>query len=197
MDIFPAQKLLCKIEALYKTPDREFVTEAVDILDLTFAGIEGDRHGGLTRKSGGREPWYRRGTEMRNERHLTILSFEELQEVADEMGLAEIKPEWIGGNMVLSGIPHLSYLPASTLIFFEGGVTLKIDYMNGPCTVSGASIARFAGVANPIQTKLDFPKIAKRRRGTLAWVEKPGRIAVGERARVQIAEQWIYSGTSA
>lgn len=197
MDIFPAQKLSCTIEALYATPNKQFVTEAVDALDLTFAGIEGDRHGGLTRKSGGREPWYKRGTEMRNERHLTIVSFQELQEVADEMGLAEIKPEWIGGNMVLSGLPNLSYLPASTLIFFEGGVTLKIDYMNGPCTVSGASIAKFAGVADPIKTKLDFPKVAKRKRGTLAWVEKPGRIEVGEKARVQIPEQWIYSGTPA
>ena len=192
-DITPAFRLTAKIEALYKTPDQEFVTEAVDALDLTFGGIEGDRHGGITRKSGGREPWYKRGTEMRNERHLTVLAFDELQEVADAMGIPEIKPEWIGGNMVLSGIPNLSSLPASTLIYFEGGVTLKVDYMNGPCSISGASIAKFAGIEDVVKAKLDFPKIAKRKRGTLVWVEKPGRIEVGETARVQIPDQWMYS----
>ena len=39
---------------------------------------------------------------------------------------------------------------------------------------------------------LMFPKAAKRLRGLVAWVEKPGRIARGEAVSVRIPEQWIY-----
>ena len=37
-----------------------------------------------------------------------------------------------------------------------------------------------------------FPKVAKRLRGLVAWVEKPGRIAAGEEVSVRVPEQWIY-----
>jgi hypothetical protein len=37
-----------------------------------------------------------------------------------------------------------------------------------------------------------FPKVAKRLRGILAWVEKPGMIAVGEEVTLRLPEQWIY-----
>ncbi|MCE3520242.1 hypothetical protein LXJ58_36400, partial [Escherichia coli] len=96
---------------LFQAPKDSFVTAATDTLDLTFEGIRGDYHAGLTRRSGGREPWYPRGTEMRNERHISILAVDELEAIAKAMGLAHIKPEWIGANMVVDGIPSLSMLP--------------------------------------------------------------------------------------
>ena len=39
-----------------------------------------------------------------------------------------------------------------------------------------------------------FPKVAKRLRGLVAWVEKPGRIVMGEEISVRVPEQWIYRG---
>lgn len=37
-----------------------------------------------------------------------------------------------------------------------------------------------------------FPKVARRLRGLVAWVEKPGTIVPGEGVSLRIPEQWIY-----
>lgn len=172
--IKPGRKLAGRVAGVFHAPFGDFQTAAINQLDLTFAGIEGDFHGGFTRKSGGREPWYPRGTEMRNERQLTIVAADELAIAAQRMGLAEIRPEWIGANLVLADIPRLSMLPPSTLLFFQGGVTLKVDCQNHPCTLAGRSIAENCFLDNPKEAALLFPKYAQRLRGITAWVEKPG-----------------------
>jgi hypothetical protein len=108
------------------------------------------------------------------------------------MGLAEIKPEWIGANLLVEGLPHLSMLPSGTLLFFKDGVTIKVDAQNGPCRIAGRSIAANAGMADHEAGALLFPKAAKRLRGVVAWVEKPGSIRVGEEISARVPEQWIY-----
>ena len=112
--------------------------------------------------------------------------------VARGMELAEIRPEWIGANLLIEGVPMLSMLPAGTMMFFRGGVTLKVDAQNGPCAIAGRAIAENAGMPDHKEGALLFPKVAKRRRGVVAWVEKPGRIASGEEVSVRVREQWIY-----
>jgi len=191
-EIVPAKKLVARVGGLYAAPSDDFQTRPVDRLELGFNGIPGDFHGGSTRRSGGREPWYPRGTEIRNERQVSIVAFDELATIAGLMGLAEIKPEWIGANLVIDGLPNLSMLPSATLLFFAGGVTLKIDAQNGPCRLSGRSIAENAGMADQDAGSLMFPKVAKRLRGLVAWVEKPGVISAGEEISVRVPEQWIY-----
>lgn len=193
VEIIPARKLAAKAAALYVAPADHFQTRPVDELLLDFDGISGDFHAGPTRRSGGREPWYPRGTEMRNERQLSIVAADELAVVAQRMGLAEIRPEWIGANLVIEGVPNLSMLPAGTLLFFKGGVTIKIDAQNGPCRIAGRSIAENAGMADVEAGALLFPKVAKRLRGVVAWVEKPGTVRVREEISVRVPEQWIYS----
>lgn len=192
VEIIPAKKLSARATALYAAPLDHFQTRPVDELRLGFDGISGDFHAGPTRRSGGREPWYPRGTEMRNERQLSIVAADELAIVAERMSLAAIKPEWIGANLVIEGVPHLSMLPAGTLLFFKGGVTIKVDAQNGPCRLAGRSIAEHAGMADIEAGALLFPKVAKRLRGLVAWVEKPGSIGVGEEISVRVPEQWIY-----
>ncbi|RWM23457.1 MAG: MOSC domain-containing protein [Mesorhizobium sp.] len=192
VEIIPARKLAAQVVALYVAPSDHFETCAVDELRLGFDGINGDFHAGATRRSGGREPWYPRGTEMRNERQLSIVAADELAIVARRMGIAEIKPEWIGANLLIEGLPHLSMLPSGTLLFFRGGVTIKIDAQNGPCRIAGRSVAENAGMADHEAGALLFPKAAKRLRGVVAWVEKPGRIVTGEEISVRVPEQWIY-----
>lgn len=192
-EIIPSRKLEAVVDGLFAATGDDFVSAPVDRLELAWEGIVGDVHAGVTRKSGGREPWYPRGTQMRNERQVTILSRPELAEAAAEMGIERIEPEWIGGNITLDGVPMLSMLPAATLIFFEGGATLKVDFQNGPCRISGAAIARHVGRADDKALALSFVPAAKRRRGLLAWVEKPGAVERGEKARLQLPEQWIYA----
>ncbi|ESZ42263.1 molybdenum cofactor sulfurase [Mesorhizobium sp. L2C066B000] len=192
VDIIPARKLSAKVAALYVAPSNQFQTRPVEALQLGFEGIDGDFHAGATRRSGGREPWYPRGTEIRNERQISIVAANELGVVAERMGLTEIKPEWIGANLLIEGVPHLSMLPSGTLLFFRGGVTIKVDAQNGPCRIAGRSIAENAGMADPEAGALAFPKAAKRLRGLVAWVEKPGRMTTGEEISVRVPEQWIY-----
>ncbi|MER8803129.1 molybdenum cofactor sulfurase [Mesorhizobium sp. M0018] len=192
VEIVPSRKLAARVAALYLAPFDRFETRAVDTLQLGFDGIDGDFHAGTTRRSGGREPWYPRGTEMRNERQLSIVAADELAIVAERMGIAEIKPEWIGANLLIDGLPRLSMLPSGTLLFFKGGATVKIDAQNGPCRIAGRSVAENAGMADHEAGALLFPKAAKRLRGLVAWVEKPGTIAAGEEISVRVPEQWIY-----
>ncbi|MEE9314713.1 MAG: molybdenum cofactor sulfurase [Rhizobiaceae bacterium] len=193
INIHPIQKIKGRVAGLYKAEGRDFVTTAVEELSLTFDGVPGDFHSGPTRKSGGREPWYPRGTEIKNERQLSLLSPDELRLVAQKMDIPELKPEWIGGNLLLEGIDNLTMLPPRTLLFFENGVTIKIDGDNGPCRISGRSIAGHYEGRDDIE--LDFVKQAQNLRGLLGWVEKPGVISMGENFEARIHPQWIYTVT--
>jgi len=195
---YPPRKLKGTVSETLKAPGSDFVSQPVPSLELRYDGIDGDFHQGLTRKSGGREPWYKRGTEMRNERHLSILSVEELDVIAFEMGLETVEAGWIGANLVMQGIPNMSYLPSRTLLLFDGGVTLRIDGYNAPCRLSGGSIASHAGHVeegeDPTKSDmaLSFKEAAHMRRGLVAWVEREGNIKPGEGFTARLWEQWIY-----
>lgn len=192
IEILPARKLTGKVAGTYVALDDDFETKAIDSLPLDFQGIARDFHAGYTRKSGGREPWYPRGTEMRNERQLSIVAPDELALIAERMAIPEIRPEWIGANLLIDGVPRLSMLPSGTMLFFEDGVTLKIDAQNGPCRIAGRRVAERAGMGDHDAGSLLFPKVGRRLRGLVAWVEKPGRISAGESVSVRVPEQWIY-----
>lgn len=192
IDIHPARKLLGTVSETLIAAFDHFETRPTEALDLGFEGIAGDFHAGTTRRSGGREPWYGRGTEMRNERQISIVASDELRLIAAGMKLGEVKPDWIGANLVIDGVPRLSMLPSGTLMFFAGGVTLKVDGQNHPCRLAGRAVAENARMADHEAGALMFPKAAKRLRGLVAWVEKPGRVTRGEAVSVRIPEQWIY-----
>jgi hypothetical protein len=184
-------KISARLDGLYRTlsPTR-FETTAVDTLTLGFDGIAGDLHGGVTRRSGGREPWYPRGTEIRNERQISLVSPDDLVAVAAAMGVPHIRPEWIGANLLVSGIRDFTLLPPRTTLFFASGVTLRIDGLNVPCRQSGRAIA--AHYPGHEDLELRFVKTARYLRGLVGWVEKPGMIGVGETIQVHVPEHRIY-----
>lgn len=191
-EIVPARKLTATAVAVYAAMGDDFVTRALTHLPIGFDGIAGDFHAGATRLSGSREPWYPRGTEIRNERQLSLVAADELALIAQRMNLEKILPEWVGANVVVEGIPQLSMLPAGTMMFFASGVTLKVDGQNHPCRLAGRSVARHAGLEDIEAGSLAFPRAARRLRGLVAWVEKPGTVAPGEAISVKVPEQWIY-----
>lgn len=187
----PARNVEAIVRGLYWAPHGTFVSEPLDVLQLTYEGIVGDRHAGLYRQSGPREPWYPRGTPMRNERQLSLLSVEEMAEVAAALAIPELRPEWIGGNLLLEGVPQLSLLPPRSILMFPSGATIRIDGDNGPCRKSGAAIAaNFDGRAD---IEFGFVKAAKYKRGILGWVEREGEIRPGDVATIRIWEQVLYS----
>lgn len=191
-EIVRGRKLAATVTTALAALQNDFVTKSVEALELTFEGIRDDFHAGNTRLTGSREPWYPRKTEIRNERQLSIVASDELADVARKMGITELKPEWIGANLVIDGVARLSMLPAGTMMFFKNGVTLKVDAQNIPCRYAGRSIARHAKMPDEDAGSLLFPKHARRQRGLVAWVEKPGTITAGEEVSIRVPEQWIY-----
>jgi hypothetical protein len=187
----PAKTIEAKVEGIYWAPHGTFVSEPLDVLALTYDGIPGDRHSGLYRESGPREPWYPRGTPMRNERQLSILSAEENAEVAAAMNIDALEPEWIGGNLLLSGVPQLSALPPRSILWFPSGAAVRIDGDNGPCKKSGASIA--SNIPGRPDIELGFVKAAKHKRGVLGWVEREGEVRAGDVVRIRVWEQVLYT----
>ncbi len=191
LKVVAPRRITGTVAAVLKTTSAEdFQTQEIGKLDLGFEGIPGDLHAGMTRLSGGREPWYPRDTQMCNERQLSILSSEELAVIALRMDLEDLKTGWIGGNIEISGIPSLTLVPPRTRLVFENGAVIRVDGDNAPCRFAGKAIAEH----NPGRDGLDllFPKAAKRLRGLVGYVEKPGTIIKGETVTAHIPEQWIY-----
>lgn len=194
----PPKKVSGKVTSVLMAGGRDFVSGPVDELRLDYEGIKGDFHAGLTRKSGGREPWYKRGTEMRNERQISILSAEEIENIRQAMAVDRFEAGWLGANLVLEGIANLSFLPSRTLLFFEGGVTLRVDGYNAPCRLAGGMVAKYLGVDpegrdyRDTEMALRFKDAAHMKRGLVAWVEREGVIKPGEAVTARIWEQWIY-----
>ncbi len=163
----------------------------VDRLELSFAGIVGDCHGGLTRKSHVRTvKVYPRNSDIRNVRQLTLLSVEELAQIAAAMEIPELKPEWIGANIVTAGLPSLTLMPPSTRLQFPSGATLVVDMENAPCR----QIADVIRHHHPDEAPR-FVKAAQHKRGVTAWVEREGTIHAGDAITLFLPPQRIYSAT--
>jgi len=165
-------------------------SRATDCLDLNLSGIVGERHAGSSRLSDVRTPWYPRGTPIRNERQLSAVSQEELQVLADDLGIAAIEPAWLGANLAITGIGALSHLPRGSRLIFASGAVLVTTGPNEPCRAAGRALARRAGRRD---LEWRFAAVAKERRGILACVEKAGRIARGDSIRWQVPRQRLWT----
>lgn len=191
MQELTARTLTARVEGTFVVECRAVKSTPHDTLHLTYAGITGDRHEGLVRPSGPREPWYPRGTPMRNERQVSILGAEELAEIAATLGVDYLDPAWIGANLCLSGIQNLTQLPPRSLLLFPSGATLRIDGDNDPCRKCGAAI--MAHIPDRPDLQFAFVKAAKDKRGLVAWVEREGIIRAGDEVKVRTWRQLIPS----
>jgi MOSC domain-containing protein YiiM len=170
------------------TPDEDLSSNRISSVDVSYAGLQGESHSGLVRSSCVRvRHQYTQGTEIRNTRQISIVSIEDLTAIADTMGIPELKPEWLGANLLVSGIPNFSQIPPSTRMIFEGGASLVTDLENSPCKYPGEIIDRH----HPGYGSL-FPKAAVGLRGITAWVERQGQINTGDSIRLYIPPQRIY-----
>lgn len=159
--------------------------ETAQSLELGFAGIPGGRHEGLTRPSCSRVlAQHPRGTEIANVRQVTILSDEELALIAADCGLDQLDPAYLGSSIVVRGIGDFSHVPPSSRLQAENGTTMVIDMENRPCVLPGRELeADFPGHGTA------FKAAAEGRRGVTAWIERPGRLTVGDKLHLHIPDQ--------
>lgn len=186
----PPMTLSGLVEGTFVVESKAVKSTAHPELVLTYAGIAGDRHEGLVRPSNAREPWYPRGTPMRNERQISILGAEELAEVAAILSLPRIAGEWVGANLILSGIPYLTQIPPRSLMMFPSGATIRIDGDNDPCRKTGKTIAM--NNAGRADIEFGFVKAAMGKRGLVGWVEREGVVRQGDAVKVRTWRQSSY-----
>jgi hypothetical protein len=158
--------------------------DPVDPLLLDMGGPVGDRHYGLTMSSDVRQRWlYAEGTQIRNNRQVTIVDVDELAQIAANLGLDELAPGTVADNICTAGIADLTSLaPMTRLVFGKpdaGGPVVVVGGENTPCTLAGMLVE--ARYGTPPQK---FPKAAIRLRGVSGWVERPGEIRPGDGVRV-------------
>jgi len=180
-----------QVEACLLNSDRSTGLEKslTNSLAMVFEGIVGDCHSGATMLSDARTlRQYRRGVVLKNRRQVSIVSVEEMAEVASKLDIPSLPPEWVGANLLLSGIPDLTLLPPSTRMMFSSGATLIIDLENEPCKYPAMVIERH----HPGHG-LAFPKVATNKRGLVAWVEREGNIRLGDSVRLFLPPQRVWS----
>ena len=176
-----------RITWLGRVPDRDsgMRAEPLDRVPAQMEGFEGEAHGGLTRPSCSRFTMlYPRYTTVRNTRQISIVSAEELAEIAGKIGLDTLNPSLLGASMVVEGIPDFSHVPPGSRLRMPSGAVLTIDLENGPCVQPGREIEAEA----PGHGKA-FKPAAEGLRGVTAWVEREGELAVNDAVELFLPTQ--------
>lgn len=185
-----SRSFTASIIAVFATPETgHFLTRQVAALELDLQGIPGDRHYGFTRHAGAREKWYEAGMEMRSGRQVSIVSVEELAKIAAAMDVPEIKPEWIGANILIQGVPDFTNIPWGARLFCGTQAALVNEGDNAPCRFAGREVA----AQYPGREGLDllFVRAAKNLRGIVASVEQAGCISPGPvRLKIPVQNNW-------
>ena len=192
MPVLEPTNHIATITWLGHVPDRkgDLASTPQDAMRLTFAGPEGEDHGGLTRPACSRVvAQHPRGTEIRNTRQLSVVSAEELAAIADAMGLEQLDPTWLGASMVIEGIDDFTHLPPSSRLQAPDGTTLVIDMLNAPCHLPAKVIDRHV----PGHGR-SFKPAASGLRGVTAWVEREGTVHVGDTLRLHVPGQRPWNG---
>jgi MOSC domain-containing protein YiiM len=155
-----------------------------DRLQLNFDGIVGDCHASRVRQSDSRMlKQYQRGTAVINNRQVSVVSQEELADIAQSLEISSLIPEWLGANVMVSGMPDLTLLPPVTRMMFSSGATLILE--NASCRYPAELIERyFPGHG------LAFPALAQHNAGSLC--RREGEIAVGDEIVLFSPPQRLY-----
>ncbi|BDI28090.1 putative metal-sulfur cluster biosynthesis proteins YuaD [Capsulimonas corticalis] len=162
------------------------VSEPQSEIICDLGGIQGDRHYGFTKSAGVREKkFHPKGASIWNPRTWSAVSVEELAEIAASMGVAEIKAEWLGANLLFRGVGSLTSLPPMTRLVFSSGAILLVYGENLPC-IGPANVIRKLATPLDIRLPQTFGKAAAKKRGLVGWVERAGVIRPGDTADVYL-----------
>jgi hypothetical protein len=181
-----ANELQGKVEAVLVSPPGSYLPgNPVDVVEVTLEGFAGDKHSGLTMRANSSQKPYPKGAEIRNVRQVSLVSVEELAEIAQGLSVPTILPEWVGANLLISGVSELTKLSPGSRLYFANGAGLVIEGENTPCTTAGGALQEQYPEIEGLATR--FPKQAIGKRGLVAWVERAGQIKKGESVVVRHA----------
>lgn len=191
MTILHPTKIIGKVEAILVNPDADddsIETARKPRVDVSFEGFAGERHSGLVSRSDVRyRKQYEKDTPIRNTRQVTMVSVEDLQQIASNLDVGRIEPEWLGANLLVSGIPRFTELPPSARLLFSSGAALVVDNENDPCRYPAAVVdTHYPGAGDR------FIAAARNLRGVVSWVEREGAIVLGDEIAVHIPPQRVY-----
>ena len=183
-------ELQATVHALYLGDAKGLEKTPCETLEFTLEGIIGDKHAGFVKKADARNPEYKRGTLMRNDRQWSAVAPDELAEAAQVIGVDQIDPGWIGANLAFTGIPNFTLLPKGTKLVFPSGAVLVVEAETMPCSGPGRVIAEKYPDKNLAPNR--FPKAAMHKRGLVGVIERAGVVRVGDVVTVQIYEAAGY-----
>ncbi len=191
MTILHATSITGRVEAILvngNSDDDSIETHRVDEVDASFEGIVGERHSRLVTSSDVRyRRLYEKNTPIRNTRQISLVSQEDMAQVAGNLGVDRVEPEWLGANLLVSGIPNFTEVPPSSRLIFSSGASIVIDNENEPCRYPADVVNRhYPGTGNR------FVKAATNLRGTVGWVEREGKIRIDDTIALHIPPQRIY-----
>ena len=191
MTILHPTKIEGRVEAILVNADKDddsIETRRIEDVAVSFEGFAGERHSGLVSRSDLRyRKQYEKDTPIRNTRQVTILSVEDLEQIASNLSVEKIEAEWLGGNLLVSGIPRFTEVPPSSRLIFDSGASLVVDNENDPCRFPAAVVDKNYPGAGP-----RFVAAARNLRGTVNWVEREGNIRVGDKIALHIPPQRLY-----
>lgn len=175
---------LARVEAvlLADQPD-SFVTRRVPQVSVELGGIPTDRHYGLLVPADSRQQFYKRGTMIANRRQISIVSEEECTNIAANLGIQEVLPEWLGANLLLKGLPELTMIPQGARFLFPSGMGLICEGENLPCIGPGKVIGEALGMPELAKA---FVRAAGKLRGIVCSVECEGAVYANDEVRVVI-----------
>jgi len=164
-------------------------SEPIEAVQASYGGFEGDFHGGVTRESCSRvTSRHLKGTQIRNTRQLSILSVEEMAQIARTIGLDALDPALLGVSILIEGIPDFTFVPPASRLQAENGATIVIDVENGPCHFPARQIEAEAEGHGKA-----FKAAARGKRGVTAWIEREGKLTVGDKLRLHVPDQRAWA----
>ncbi len=181
--------LIGKLVSVQTGSNEDLSKQSQACVRFELDGISGDKHQGYSRltHSGDRES---KGTVVRNERHWSGVSVEELAVISQKMDLSEtLSAETLGANICVEGIPDFSLLPKGSRLCFPSGAALLVEEYNPPCVHMGAQIAeKYTSNSGDPMDRKQFLKPAAGRRGVVGIVDVAGDIRAGDEVTVTVFE---------
>lgn len=117
-----------KIVSVLMSPNHGYPTYPQDSVNVLPMGIEGDAHYGPMRES-----FTAPGTYKPNDRPISIVSHEVLQEINSKLGL-QMKPGDFNEQVLVEGLGDLGWITIGSLItFIDSAVQLEVVDYAYPC----------------------------------------------------------------